>query len=440
MLVRSVGTIFSIVAPKISAQTSAQSRAARPTDHLTGVSHRLAGSKCHGFAADVLVDGQPRDGKWRFLRLGSLERGHDQEAVGHPVAFRPSGRVEMQRLRRLVHGAASAETHLPVQLSFAFRDGVDEEFVVGQTFLRVVGDGRLAGREDQDGVAAARRLDVPRDAVADAAIAGIDAEGSTLARLLVRVPAERIDSAGERVLCHEIEMIVVLSPVHVADLENQFQGRGGALKNHRIVAGQGATRVVRATTDPATPKDFVHAKARLAAALIEAGAARRVERVDRQMSVFTFAGLHMTEKHNKWDRTSTRTSYRLQTTAVTDQKTIEFGHNLTSKLFLSFLGRLSLFNPILKFAQKERGGGSLVSMHNKHSRGGALRLCAFDRPGHRWDPRPALCLMKSSSSGAFKLRWPSQIGTRKSTLKKNSDDDVHLCKASPNWLNKIDKP
>ena len=134
-------------------------------------------------------------------------------------------------------------------------------------------------------------LDVPRDAVADAAVARIDAQAAALARLLVAVPAERIDSARERVLGHEVEVVVVLGPVHVAHLEDELQRRGGALQDHRIVAGQRPARVVGAPAHLPAPEDLVHAKARLATALVEAGAARRVERVDGQMRVLALAGL-----------------------------------------------------------------------------------------------------------------------------------------------------
>lgn len=180
-------------------------------------------------------------------------------------------------------------------MGFAIGDGVDEEAIVSRTPFDCFRDGRLSGGENQNNVTSAGRLDVPRDAVADAAIARIDAQVAALARLLVAVPAERIDAARERILGHKVEMIVILGPVHVAHLKNQLQRRGGALKNDRVVAGQRAARVIRTPTHFAAPEYLVDAQAGLATALIETGAARRVEWVDGQMRVLTFAGLLVLE-------------------------------------------------------------------------------------------------------------------------------------------------
>lgn len=176
-------------------------------------------------------------------------------------------------------------------MSLAVGDGIDEETIVSRTSFDGFRDGRLSSWKDENNVSTARRLDVPRNAVADAAITRIDAEVAAFARLLVAVPAEWIDAAGEGILGHEVEMIVILGPVHVSYLENQLQRRSGALQNHWIVAGQGTACVVGAPTHSTAPENLVHAKARLATTLIEASAARRVERVDGQMRVLTFAGL-----------------------------------------------------------------------------------------------------------------------------------------------------
>ena len=54
--------------------------------------------------------------------------------------------------------------------------------------------------------------------------------------------------------------------------------------------------MVGAPTHSTAPENLVHAKARLATTLIEASAARRVERVDGQMRVLTFAGLGSNQK------------------------------------------------------------------------------------------------------------------------------------------------
>lgn len=203
----------------------------------------------------------------------------------------------MQRLRWLVHRMTdSAQTNFAIQWRFAFANRIDEQSIVGQTFFHVLGDGGLAGRKDQNDVSTTRRLDVPRDAVTDATILRIDAHRAAFARLLVAVPAKRIDAARERIFSHKVEMIVVLCPVHVFDFEDEFQWRGGALQDDRIVARQRTASLVGSTTDSAAPKDFVHTKARLTAALIETGAAGRVERVDRQVGVFTFAGLSTLKK------------------------------------------------------------------------------------------------------------------------------------------------
>ena len=132
---------------------------------------------------------------------------------------------------------------------------------------------------------------MPRDAVPDAAILRVDAEDAPLARLLVGFPAGRVDAGREGILGHEIEMVVVLRPVHVPHLKLQFQGRSGALQHHRTVAGQRPASVVRTAPDTTAPKHLVDAEAGLAARLVEAGAAGRLERVDGQVRVLSFAGL-----------------------------------------------------------------------------------------------------------------------------------------------------
>lgn len=128
----------------------------------------------------------------------------------------------------------------------------------------------------------------------DASVGRVDAHGAALSGLLVLVPALGVDAFRERVLGREVEVVVVLHPVHVSHLERELERRGRALHHHRVVVGQRAARVVRAPAHAARPEDLVHAQARLAAGRVEPGAAGRVKRVDGQERVLALSGLQIT--------------------------------------------------------------------------------------------------------------------------------------------------
>lgn len=93
----------------------------------------------------------------------------------------------------------------------------------------------LSSRENEDDVASPRSLEVPRDAVPDAAILRVDPEDPSLPRLLMALPAGGVDPGREGVLGHKVEVIVILGPVHVPHLELELQGGGGTLENDRAI-------------------------------------------------------------------------------------------------------------------------------------------------------------------------------------------------------------
>lgn len=98
-------------------------------------------------------------------------------------------------------------------------------------------DDSLTGRENKDNISAAGSLDVPWDAVPDAAVGRIDAKASAFAGLLMGFPTGRIYARGEGVLGHEIEMVVILRPVHITHFKGELQPGGGRLDHDRVVPG-----------------------------------------------------------------------------------------------------------------------------------------------------------------------------------------------------------
>ena len=117
---------------------------------------------------------------------------------------------------------------------FDLADRIDEEAVVSEALLGVatVHDVHVS-RELEEDVSAGRCPDEPGDAVADAAVVRVDEQRTAFARLLVRLPAVRVDAGREEVVGGEEEVVVVLRPRHVTHLKVQLHHRCRALDVHR---------------------------------------------------------------------------------------------------------------------------------------------------------------------------------------------------------------